>query len=207
LYEDEHDQEDVSPDDSISQVRPQEDDSEGSIEEGGQGDTEGGSGEGSEGGTADSNAATDEGEEEEYDEGDEVDLAAQEEAVAEAKVQEYLARQAELALRREDVEKAKAAGDWHPDEIFLFERLAMRSFEELIPAEWQVDFPTLPQILFTDDLERTFVNFQCVSSYRGAFLLRIFGWCLTTQHRCQGSPTPPQSRRSRQRQTPYSWAA
>jgi len=112
-------------------------------------------------------------EEEEDLEEDKIDLLAQEEASAEAKVQEYLARQAELALRREDVERAKAAGDWHPDEIFLFERLAMRSFEELIPAEWQVDFPTLPQILFTNDLEKTFVNFQCVSSYRGTFCLLV----------------------------------
>lgn len=87
-------------------------------------------------------------------EDDEID----QEASAEAKVQEYLARQAELALRREEVEKARAAGDWHPDEIFLFERLSLRSFEELIPAEWQVDFPTLPEILFTNDLENAFVK-------------------------------------------------
>jgi hypothetical protein len=94
--------------------------------------------------------------EEEEDEMEDYEI--DQEASAEAKVQEYLARQAELALRREEVEKARAAGDWHPDEIFLFERLSLRSFEELIPAEWQVDFPTLPEILFTNDLENAFVK-------------------------------------------------
>jgi hypothetical protein len=86
---------------------------------------------------------------------------------AEAKVEEYLARQAELALRKEEIEKAKAAGDWHADELFLFERLSLRSFEELIPQDWKIDFPTLPEILFTKEMAHTFVNYNCSSSYRG----------------------------------------
>jgi hypothetical protein len=96
-------------------------------------------------------------------------IAAREEAENEAKVQEYLARQAELALIREDVEKARASGTWHPDELFLYERLAMRSFEELLPQEWQIDFRTLPELLFTKDDEKTFINSNCISRSRGKF--------------------------------------
>jgi hypothetical protein len=109
-------------------------------------------------------------EEEAIEEEDEAEIAAREDAVAEAKVQEYLARQAELALIREDVEKAKASGTWHPDELFLYERLAMRSFEELLPEEWQIDFRTLPELLFTKDDEKTFINSNCASRSRGKFL-------------------------------------
>ncbi|KAF4636273.1 hypothetical protein G7Y89_g1801 [Cudoniella acicularis] len=82
----------------------------------------------------------------------------EEEIPADAKVAEYLARQAELAARREDIEKARAAGDWHADELFLFERIMMRGFEEIIPSHWQIDFPTLPEMLFTSELENTFIQ-------------------------------------------------
>lgn len=92
-----------------------------------------------------------------------------EQAIAEAKVQEYLARQAELALRKEEVERVKAAGDWHPDEIYLFERLSMRSFEQIIPAEWKVDLPSLPETLFTTDPEKMFVKSNYRTSYSGMF--------------------------------------
>lgn len=86
---------------------------------------------------------------------------------AEEKVKEYLDRQAELALRRGAIDEVKAQGTWHPDEVFLFERLSMRSFEELLPASWQIDFPTLPEALFTTDPSKTFINFNCGSSSRG----------------------------------------
>jgi hypothetical protein len=242
----EADEEDISPDDSISQVTPQGDDSEASEDvadsnavddsdlemesevEGGE-DGEDGEEDGSEV-TADSNAITDpdvemvseeegsEGgaesdavtdQELELESGDEEieikedideeveeveeegsedtatdqesDMEAAEEeieeeevdqdTVAEAKVQEYLARQAELALRREEVEKVKAAGDWHPDEIFLFERLSMRSFEQVISEQWRIDLPALPETLFTTDPEKMFVKSNCRSSYSGTFCL------------------------------------
>lgn len=90
-----------------------------------------------------------------------------EEISADDKVQEYLDRQAELALRRGAIEEVRAQGNWHPDEMFLFERLSMRSFEELLPADWQIDFPTLPPTLFTMDPDKTFINFNCGTSSRG----------------------------------------
>jgi hypothetical protein len=236
---DEHevDEEDISPDDSISQVTPQGDDSEASedvedsndvndsdfemesemegdeVEEDGSEATVDSNGvtdpdvemvseeEGSEGG-AELDAAADQelelefGEENELDGEEEIQEVEEEgsedvatdqesdievveeeieeedidqEAVAEAIVQEYLARQAELALRKDEVEKVKAAGDWHPDEIFLFERLSMRSFEQVIPAQWQIDLPALPETLFTTDPEKMFVKNNCRSSYSGTF--------------------------------------
>lgn len=101
--------------------------------------------------------------------GDEVleDEGDEEEISPDAKVQEYLARQAELALRLEDVEKARSAGGYHPDELFLYERISMRSFEELLPAEWQIDFPTLPPDLFTADKKKQFINFNHKPSSHG----------------------------------------
>ncbi|KIN00280.1 hypothetical protein OIDMADRAFT_82128, partial [Oidiodendron maius Zn] len=95
-----------------------------------------------------------------------------EEITAEEKVKEYLDRQAELALRKEAIDEVKAQGTWHPDEVFLFERLSMRSFEELLPASWQIDFPTLPETLFTTSPEKTFINYNCGSSSRGVKALQ-----------------------------------
>jgi hypothetical protein len=104
-------------------------------------------------------------------EGSEVSLGddAEIEVSPEDKVEEYLARQAELALKKDAIEKAKAEGGWHPEELYLFERLSMRSFEELLPTSWQIDFPTLPEDLFTDFQDKTFINFNYGSSYRGEF--------------------------------------
>jgi len=104
-------------------------------------------------------------------EGSEVSLGddAEIEVSPEDKVEEYLARQAELALKKDAIEKAKAEGGWHPEELYLFERLSMRSFEELLPTSWQIDFPTLPEDLFTDVQDKTFINFNYGSSYRGEF--------------------------------------
>ncbi|KAF7588218.1 hypothetical protein BBP40_006001 [Aspergillus hancockii] len=41
-------------------------------------------------------------------------------------------------------------GFYTEEEKDLFYRLAMRGFEPLIPKEWQSDFPTLPNTLFSD---------------------------------------------------------
>lgn len=111
------------------------------------------------------------------EEEDEVDLEAQEAAASEAKVQEYLARQKEFETIQENIQKAKADASWHPDALFLYERLALRSFEPLVPIDWQIDFPTLPEILFTENDEETFVNSNCLASYRGELyrVLTFFG--------------------------------
>ncbi len=109
---------------------------------------------------------------EELEDEDEVDSDEEEEEEEEIspedKVAEYLQRQAELELRRKDVEAFKASGK-HKDEIFLFERISMRGFEEILPATWQIDFPTLPMVLFTEDPERAFINSHSLSSSAGKF--------------------------------------
>jgi hypothetical protein len=107
---------------------------------------------------------------EELEDEDEVDSDDEEEGEIspEDKVAEYLQRQAELELRRKDVEAFKASGK-HKDEIFLFERISMRGFEEILPATWQIDFPTLPMVLFTEAPERAFINSHCLSSSAGKF--------------------------------------
>ncbi|CAL3962835.1 unnamed protein product [Diplocarpon coronariae] len=106
------------------------------------------------------------------EEPDEFELAAREACAADQKVEEYLARQAELASKRENIEKVKATGEWHPDAVFLYERLVLRSFEPLIPADWNYDFPTLPGILFTRDDELTFINSNCLPGSRAVKALQ-----------------------------------
>lgn len=103
---------------------------------------------------------------------DEAEISARAAAAAEARVQEYIARQAELALRREDIEKAKAIGDWHPDAMILFERLALRSFEEVLPDSFKIDFPTLPEDIFAPSGTDTFINNNCLTALNGVKALQ-----------------------------------
>ena len=100
----------------------------------------------------------------------------EEEVSPEDKVAEYLARQAELALRKEAIAEVKAKGDWHPDEVFLFERLSMRSFEEVFPADWKREFPTLSADLFTADEKNAFINFNCGSTQLGECRITILAF-------------------------------
>lgn len=97
--------------------------------------------------------AEDEEDQEDFDGelADEGELVREDELSAEDKVKAYLARQAELESKKGEIEKIKASGDWHPDEVFLFERLALRSFEPLLPADWIREFPTLPDEIFAAD--------------------------------------------------------
>lgn len=90
-----------------------------------------------------------------------------EQATTDAKVKEYLARQAELAIRLDDIEKARAESELHPDALFLYEKISMRSFEEILPLSWKMDFPTLPDELFTDNPQKQFINYKGNSSLGG----------------------------------------
>lgn len=142
---------DVDPDDSISQITPNDDDE----------------------GSKSSDVTPANGPEESIEPSsddevdDDVEMEMEEPQIsAEDKVTDYLARQAELEQRLKEVEVFRATGN-HADEIFLFERLSMRGFEQLLPAAWQVDFPTLPIDLFTEDAEKAFINHNCISSSRG----------------------------------------
>jgi hypothetical protein len=113
---------------------------------------------------------------EENEEGDDneveyEDELGNEEALARQKVQEYLARQAELALKKEAIAEVKLQGDWHPDEVFLFERLSLRSFEPIIPKKWKIDFKTLPDEIFHTDKDQVLINYNCSPSYHGKLLV------------------------------------
>jgi len=84
------------------------------------------------------------------------------------KVTAYLARMAELEKTKEDIEKVKAAGDWHPDEIFLFERLSLRGHEPTVPRRWSEDFRTAtwPEIIFAKGNE-AFIMTASLDWYTG----------------------------------------
>lgn len=113
------------------------------------------------------------------EEEEDVDIGAKEAAEAERRVQEYLARQAELALRKEDVAKVRATGSWDEESLFLYEKLALRSFEPLLHSDWRIDLPTLPEHLFTPDEELAFVNSKCTSSLSGKSLHVLTYYLLT----------------------------
>lgn len=123
--------------------------------------------------TAERGENEDEGERE--DDASDVEMAFEveedEQISAEVKVAEYLARQAELELRLKDVEAFKLSGK-HKDEIYLFERMSMRGFEELLPVAWQIDFPTLPIDIFTNNPDKTLVNSNCISDSRAVKALQ-----------------------------------
>lgn len=144
---------DLDPDDSISQITPNDDDEESKSS-----------------GITPVNGVDESIEPSSEDEvDDDVDMEMEEPQIsAEDKVTDYLARQAELEQRLKQVEVFKATGN-HTDEVFLFERLSMRGFEPLLPAAWQMDFPTLPIDIFTEDAEKAFINNNCISSSRGMF--------------------------------------
>ncbi|KAI1006586.1 hypothetical protein K3495_g1634 [Podosphaera aphanis] len=90
-----------------------------------------------------------------------------------AKVQEYLDRQAELEDIKDDIAKFKASGDWHPHEIYLFERLSLRSFEVILPKSWRIDFPTLPHSIFAEnDADETIFNTNYTSYFHGVKALQ-----------------------------------
>lgn len=174
--EEDEDQYEISPGDSVSQITPE----DVSIEEFASQDEED---------DEDEHMADDEEEGESEDEEQE-----NPEDVSKAKVQEFLARQEELALRKGDVEKVRADGGWHKDAIFLYERIALRSFEQLIHADWRIDFPTLPEDLFTRDDEKTFVNANCLPRSRGENPDLSTDQPLTLLCSCQGSTRSSQPR-------------
>ena len=172
--DDEEEASTVSPMDSISQGPSVEEENEGctedeQVESEGEGESDEEAEERDEGSTDDEEELSDGGElGDDLEEEEEIDIEEREKALADAKVQEYLARQAELALRKEEIEQAKATGTWHPDELFLFERLALRSFEEILPAQWKIDLQTLPEDVFSKN-EGTFINSNCTKGSSGMY--------------------------------------
>lgn len=57
------------------------------------------------------------------------------------------------------------------DEKRLWQLIAMRGFQPLMPAHWTMDFPTLPSILFTADRKKTPINSVSGKDFRGELFL------------------------------------
>ena len=57
--------------------------------------------------------------------------------------------------------------DWSQEEIWLFNKLASRGSEALLHWEWNLDFPTFPDILFTSIPDEVFINNRSVSLGNG----------------------------------------
>ncbi|KAI9649672.1 hypothetical protein NHQ30_002253 [Ciborinia camelliae] len=84
---------------------------------------------------------------------DEDEEEEEDEISAEQKVNEYLAKQAaELARAKDTVERARAVGEWTPEEIFLLERLQYMGHEGLLP-HWAKgwNFRTVPDAMWCAD--------------------------------------------------------
>ncbi|EPQ63773.1 Bgt-5426 [Blumeria graminis f. sp. tritici] len=85
----------------------------------------------------------------------------------EAKVHEYLDQQVEFS-RHQDDPIEKSFGEWKPEELFLYERLSLRSYEAMLPSSWEIDFPKLPSAVFVEtDNNKTFVNTNFTSTSYG----------------------------------------
>jgi hypothetical protein len=120
---------------------------------------------------------------------------AEDEQTAEEKVLDYIDRQEVFAQRRVAVEDARDGPDFEDEEVDLFDRLAMRSFEPLIPAQWHRDFPTLPPVLFAQDRDEEFINSSNPFSIRGKFLQDQHLYSLLTDSSSNKSPAV----------SPWSW--
>lgn len=59
--------------------------------------------------------------------------------------------------------------DFSDEEYFLFHKLNNRGLEPIIHIGWAMDFPTLPEILFTHDREETYVRHLYAPEYHGKF--------------------------------------
>ncbi|KAF2019991.1 hypothetical protein BU24DRAFT_448361 [Aaosphaeria arxii CBS 175.79] len=64
----------------------------------------------------------------------------------------------EERLRRDEQGQHLRSAGWTEDAIFLFQKLGMRGFEPLMPADWIDDFKSLPYDLFTNNLDKAFIK-------------------------------------------------
>ena len=134
----------VSPDESASQITPIDGSNGGSYSEG-------------------------------ENEEDEVIEEPEEEVSPEDKVDEWLkAREEELKAKKVEIEKVKASPGWHPDEISLFERLSLRSFEPLLSEDFKHAFPTLPEDIWAKS-DEAFITNNETDVYYGEYSCRILG--------------------------------
>jgi len=81
-------------------------------------------------------------------------------------VEETLKIEADEGTRYVDITK-QSHPRWSQSEIDLFNKLNNRGFEPMLPSSFKMDFPTVPEALFTDRTERTFINSLSGNEFRG----------------------------------------
>ncbi|KAL6710293.1 hypothetical protein ACN47E_009239 [Coniothyrium glycines] len=73
--------------------------------------------------------------------------------------------------RREQQSRELRDAGWSEDAVFLFQKLALRGFEPIIPTEWFDDFETLPEDLFTASIDKAFIRPSQGSDYNAQLAL------------------------------------
>lgn len=58
---------------------------------------------------------------------------------------------------------------WSEDAVFLFQKLGMRGFEPILPIDWLDDFETLPEDLFTANIDKAFIKPAEGSDYHSMY--------------------------------------
>ena len=56
---------------------------------------------------------------------------------------------------------------WTQDELNLYNRLNDRGVIPLLPSSWSLDFPTIPEVLFTNDPEEAYIKREEGTEFRG----------------------------------------
>lgn len=90
--------------------------------------------------------------------------------------QQYRVNVEEERMRREQQARELRDAGWPEDAVFLFQKLGMRGFEPILPADWVDDFETLPEDLFTARRDKVFIRPSQGSDYHG-----MFSFSLTVQ--------------------------
>ena len=56
---------------------------------------------------------------------------------------------------------------WTQDELDLYNKLNDRGVVPLLHSSWKIDFPTIPEVLFTDDKEEAYIKAELGTEFRG----------------------------------------
>lgn len=92
--------------------------------------------------------------------------------VDEAHYEEKDYKPSEERRRREKQADALRDQGWAEDAVFLYQKVAMRGFEPLMPKSWAADFVMMPDSLFTDNNDEAFIKSAHGNDFRGTRLTR-----------------------------------
>ena len=62
---------------------------------------------------------------------------------------------------------------WTQDELDLYNRLNDRGVVPLLHTSWQLDFPTIPEVLFTEDRNEAYIKSEKGTDFHGALSLSL----------------------------------